>query len=532
MVDKKTPSLLFPRTIWVLLAVCLAVIAVIRGTAGTGDRGLDNVLTFLLVLIWLLAATVWFLFRSGFERRLRGMVGVALIAVLFLFFALFRLESVAGDFIPSFAWRFSAAADRSLEAPVGTVSGSADLRTTTPWDFPQFLGPDRDVAIETVTLARDWEGNPPELLWRQPIGAGWSGFAVVNGYAVTQEQRGDLEMVTCYRLETGELVWSYALENRYESVIAGNGPRATPTIDDGVVYAMSSNGRLLALEGTDGSLLWEHDVPAEYGLSPEQELARVTYGRANSPLVHGSLVIVPAGGDPERGMVSLVAYDKTSGDKVWEGGDQQISYASPTVGTLAGIEQVVLMNESSVSGHDVESGRLLWSFPRPGNSTADPNSSQPFILPPDRVFVSKGYGLGGAVLELSSAPGGAMSVREVWANPRVLRTKFSNVTVHDGHVYGLSDGILECVDLQSGERVWKHGRYRHGQILRVRDLLLVLSEDGELFVVEATPERRDNVLAQLPVLSGKTWNNFALYGPYLVVRNGEEAAAYRLPVAD
>lgn len=532
MTSPKTHPLVLPRTLWALFAACLLAIAAIRGTSGTGDHGLDNVLTFLLTMICLIAATVWFLFRSDFDRRVRAVTGVALLAGLVLFFGLFRLESVAGDFIPRFAWRFSPAADRSLDAPVGTVTGTADVRTTTPWDFPQFLGPDRDVSVDTVRLARDWQSSPPELLWRQPIGAGWSGFVVVNGFALTQEQRGDLEMVTCYELETGELVWSYAIENRYESVIAGNGPRATPTINDGVVYAMTNNGRLLALDGADGSLLWEHDVPAEYGLSPEQELAYVTYGRANSPLVHGSLVIVPAGGSPEGRLVSLVAYDKASGDKIWEGGNQQISYASPTVATLAGVEQIVLMNEASVSGHDAESGRQLWEFPRAGDSTADPNSSQPVVIPPNRVFVSKGYGLGGALLEVSSAGAGPMNVREVWANGRVLRTKFSNVTVYEGHVYGLSDGILECVDLESGERVWKHGRYRHGQILRVHDLLLVLSEDGELFLVEATPERRDNVLGQIPVLSGKTWNNFAVYGPYVVVRNGQEAAAFRLPLAD
>ena len=150
---------------------------------------------------------------------------------------------------------------------------------------------------------------------------------------------------------------------------------------------------------------------------------------------------------------------------------------------------------------------------------------------PNRVFVSKGYGLGGALLELTPRTDGTMAVDEVWANARVLRTKFSNVTVYDGHIYGLSDGILECVDLETGERVWKHGRYHHGQILRVQDLLIVLSEDGEVFLVEATPERRDNVLGQFQALSGKTWNNFALYGPYLVVRNGEEAAVFRLPLA-
>ena len=370
------------------------------------------------------------------------------------------------------------------------------------------------------------------MLWRQPIGAGWSGFAVVNGYAVTQEQRGDLELVTCYDVLTGELMWSYALEHRFESVVAGNGPRATPTIDEGIVYALTSAGKLLALDGADGELIWHRDLSADYGLTPQSELATIPYGRANSPLVAGALVIVRGGGDPARPPVSLVALDKRTGETVWEGGNRQISYSSPAVATIAGVEQVLILNEASVSGHWLESGEVLWEFPRPGVTSADPNVSQAVAVPPDRVFVSKGYGLGGALLELSPGPGGEMNVREIWASSRVMRTKFSNVTIYDGHIYGLSDGILECVDLATGERVWKHGRYHHGQILRVNDLLLVLSEDGEVFLVEASPLRRDNVLGQFHALSGKTWNNFALYGPYLVVRNGEEAAAFRLPLVD
>ena len=529
---RKAPRrFLLPPALWILLAICL-VGATLLQRLGTGDHGLDNVATFLLVLIGAFATTLWFVFFSPFERAVRRRAGLAVLGLVVAFVALFRIESVGGEMLPKFTWRFAEAADRRLEAPVGTVSGTADLATTTEWDFPQFLGPRRDLSVGSVALARDWQARPPELRWRQPIGAGWSGFAVVNGYAVTQEQRGELEMVTCYALETGELVWSYAIENRYASVIAGNGPRATPTIDDGIVYALTSNGKLVALDGRNGGLLWRHDISAEYGLSPAQELATVSYGRANSPLVAGSLVIVPAGGEPADTLVSLVAFDKKTGERVWEGGNRQISYASPALATIGGVEQVLVMNEASVAGHALESGAVLWELPRPGNSTADPNNSQAVAVGDDRVFVSKGYGLGAALLEITPEAGDRMSVGELWSNPRVLRTKFSNVTVYEGHVYGLSDGILECVDLETGERVWKHGRYHHGQMLRVQDLLVVLSEDGEVFLIEATPERRDNVLGQFVALSGKTWNNFALYGPYLAVRNAEQAAVFRLPLAN
>jgi hypothetical protein len=133
---------------------------------------------------------------------------------------------------------------------------------------------------------------------------------------------------------------------------------------------------------------------------------------------------------------------------------------------------------------------------------------------------------------ITEAEFGQFTVAELWSSSRVLRTKFSQVTILDGYAYGLSEGVLECVEVATGERVWKHGRYHHGQILRVHDLLLVMSEEGEMFLVEASPERRDNVLGSFQAIEGKTWNNFALYGPYLIVRNAREAAVFRLPLLD
>ncbi len=230
--------------------------------------------------------------------------------------------------------------------------------------------------------------------------------------------------------------------------------------------------------------------------------------------------------------MSLVAFDKKTGAKIWQGGNHQISMSSPAAATLGGVEQVLVVNENFVSGHDAESGAVLWEYPWPGITSSDANVSQAVPLPPDRVWLSKGYGSGAALLELTPGPGGRFTVTELWHNPRVLRTKFSQVTMLNGYAYGLSEGILECVEVETGQRIWKHGRYHHGQLLRVHDLLIVLSEEGEVVLVEASAERRDNVLGRFQAIEGKTWNNFALYGPYLVVRNAAEAAVFRLPLAN
>ena len=518
------------RVVWLLLLAVVGVIVWLQAASPTGDKGFSNALSIgmlgLILILWLL----WFLFGSRQPWWMRVAVPLGLAAAGWLFLTVFRFEAVSGNFVPRFALRASEKADRLLGQP-GGGSAVVDLAATTPDDFPQFLGPDRSAAIHHVRLARDWDSNPPRLVWRQEIGAGWSGFAVVNGHALTLEQRGDSELVTCYDVDTGEVEWAHSTEARYDSTVAGTGPRSTPTVDGGTVYAQGAAGHLLALDGATGQVLWERQMQAEFGMTADQELRDLPYGRAGSPLIVGDLLVLPAGGPSDGRTVSLVAYDKRSGERVWEGGEDQISCASPTLANLAGVEQILIVNESSASGHDPATGRLLWSHPREARSNANANVSNAVAVPPDRVFLSKGYGLGAELLQLSPAADGTFDVRQLWQSNRVMRTKFTNVAIREGHVYGLSDGILECVDLETGERVWKGGRYKHGQILLVDDLLLVLAESGEMFLVEATPEKRNHVLGSFQAIEGKTWNTFALFGSRLVVRNGREAAAYELPLA-
>ena len=181
----------------------------------------------------------------------------------------------------------------------GTAQGVAgiDLTTTTQDDFPGFLGHDRSGVVSRVQLARDWEARPPQLVWRQPIGEGWSAFAVVNGYAVTMEQRGEREAVTAYDARTGALLWSQEIGARFSHPLGGIGPRSTPTIDEGRVFALGSRGQIACLDGATGALIWEKNLLEEYGVSREQEFASIQYGRSNSLLIVDDLVIVPAGGN-------------------------------------------------------------------------------------------------------------------------------------------------------------------------------------------------------------------------------------------
>lgn len=514
----------------IILAIPL-IVAVWARTGDVADQGLANVSTFLMIILFLLLAIPWLVFFSGYRRMIRFGLPLAGLLLLVLFFTLFTYSGVSGSMVPRFAFRFAGGGTPD-GATGGTLSGEGiDLRTTGADDFPGFLGADRSGTVPGVRPARDWDGDPPQEVWRRPIGEGWSSFAVVNGYAVTMEQRDDDYLVSARDARTGEPVWSHAIPGRFSHPLGGIGPRSTPTIDEGRVYTLGARGRLVCLDGGTGHPLWEKDLLQEYGVTREQEFQNIQYGRSNSPLIVGDLVIVPAGGNRDGRIASLAAFDKRTGEMIWEAGERQISFSSPRLATLSGVEQILIVNEDTMSGHDPATGRMLWETPWPGRTAANASVSQAVPVPPDRVFVSKGYGEGAMLIRLSTRPDGGFDVSEVWRESRVLRTKFTQVVIRDGHVYGLSDGTLECADLETGKRIWKKGRYGHGQILGVGDLLLVLSESGELFLVEPTPAEPNRVLGRIQALEGPTWNNLALSGDLLLLRNGREAAAYRLPLA-
>jgi outer membrane protein assembly factor BamB len=471
---------------------------------------------------------VWFCFRSVYSPRVRFTVMAGVPLAIGVFLILFRVKEVDGSMTWRFEPRWQPVADRRL----GRIESSparnrADLAAVMPGDFPQFLGPDRSGYLPGPDLARDWTSRPPKLLWKRPIGAGWSAFAAVNGYAVTLEQRGDEEWVACYELATGRPVWGHSVLARHENIVGGIGPRSTPTIHQGKVLALGATGVLRCLDGATGELLWHDDLLIRYGVSQADFEVMVMWGRAASPLVVDDLVIVPAGG-PYANYKSLIAYRIDSGQVVWEAGEDQISYASPALVTLAGVPQIVIVSQGRVTAHDPATGRQLWEHPWPGQSNTNASASQPVQIGSDKLLLTKGYGQGGELLAFAAAEGALTKLPSVWLNHRVLQTKFTNVVVHDGHIYALSDGILECVNLATGQRAWKKGRYGHGQILGVGGLLLVQAEEGEVVLVELNPARHVE-LGRFQALEGKTWNNLCLVGKTLLVRNGEQAAAWELP---
>ncbi|MFW6172025.1 MAG: PQQ-binding-like beta-propeller repeat protein [Planctomycetota bacterium] len=297
-----------------------------------------------------------------------------------------------------------------------------------------------------------------------------------------------------------------------------------------VVYALGATGYLRCLDGANGKLVWDDDLRQRCGVTDQEDLAAISWGRAASPLVAHHLLVVPLGGTREGTRHSLIAYDKKTGEVRWKGGDRQISYASPSLETLRGLEQIVIVNESSVSGHRLDNGQVLWSHDWKGQSNGEPNCSQAVVLTDNRVLLTNRREA--ELIQLEPAENDSLRADSIWLARRKLKTKFTNVVVHEGYVYGLSDGILECVELETGQRCWKsrRGDYGHGQILAAGDVILVQAESGQVVMVAFNPEQLVE-LGRFEALSERTWNNPCLFGSTLLVRNASEIACYRLPLA-
>jgi outer membrane protein assembly factor BamB len=508
-----------------ILAFGAALVFVVQKLERFENNAADqNLATLSAIGLTLLLLAFWAIFFTGLTRRARAKLLLAGVALIAGFLSLVRVDGVSGDIRPKLVWRWSPKADERLAKEIASegkpADATIDLTQTTDDDFPQFLGPMRNgQVVVRQALARDWTARPPKKIWRQPIGAGWSSFAVVGPYAVTQEQRGERECVTCYELSTGKLLWAHAEGGHFNKLLGGEGPRATPTISGGRVYALGANGRLDCLAGSSGEVVWTHDVLAENN-APNLE-----WGKSCSPAVIDDLVVVSAGGPDGH---SLVAYDKASGDEIWHAGDNPSSYSSPLLATLAGVEQILIVNHHALVAHDPADGRVLWRYPWIGDQ---PKVPQPVPIEADKVLIASGYGIGCMLLDVKAGPDGELSASEAWKKHSLkLKPKFTNVVLHEGFVYGLDDGrSLVCLDLARGDRKWQGGHYGHGQILLVGDLLLVQSEEGDVALVEATPKHYRE-LTGFKALEGKTWNNPALAGRYLLVRNAEEAACYELPL--
>ncbi len=381
--------------------------------------------------------------------------------------------------------------------------------------WTDFRGPGRNGEYRERPILTSWPSDGLKPVWKQPVGGGYASFVIAAGRAFTIEQRGPQEVVAAYDVATGRELWTNAWTALFRETMGGEGPRATPTWADGHVFALGGQGEFRCLDDATGKLVWRTNILVDANATNLQ------WGMAASPLIVDDTVVVLPGGSSGR---SVVAYDRRTGKRAWSALDDQQSYSSPMLVTLAGTRQILLFSATRVLGLSPGGHAVLWEYP--WKTPYDVNAGQPIIIGANRVFVSSGYGSGAAVIEI--APD--FSVREVWRNIR-MKNQFTSSVLHDGFIYGLDESILACVDAATGDLKWKGGRYGYGQVLLASGHLIVLTEDGDLVLVRAAPDRHQE-LARFPAIEGKSWNHPAMSGGILLVRNINEMAAFDLRVSE
>jgi outer membrane protein assembly factor BamB len=462
---------------------------------------------------------LWTRTDSAVFRKLVFSVGLAVVFVvhLFAFYGL-RMEIAGSGMTPIFTFHDPESHfDELEESRSGGDEGTAQAASLpapalTNASWTDYRGPNRDGAYTAGTIQTEWPSSGLPEVWRQKVGGGYASVVVAEGKVFTIEQRRDEEVAAAYDFNTGKELWTNSWSARFEESMGGPGPRATPTWHEGKVYALGGAGELRVLEAATGKLVWRKNILSENGAENRM------WAMSGAPLVVDNKVIVLPGGTSGK---SVVAYDKDTGETVWSSLNDKQAYTSPMLVTLAGRQQIILVSALRMLAVDPEDGALLWDYP--WKTSYDANCAQPLIVDGEHVFVSSGYGTGAALVKITP-DGDGLRAEEIWKN-NTMKNKFNSSVLHEGIVYGLDEAILAAVDVRTGERKWKGGRYGFGQVLLAGDHLVILTEAGDVVLVKATPESHQEV-ARFSAIKGKTWNTHAIAGGRLIVRNQTEMACY------
>lgn len=455
--------------------------------------------------------------RGGRRIAIVGAILIGCVAFMIL-----RTEGITGNAQGDFQFRWTKTPEEILlaqgEEPLAPASApAANSTTATEAGWPGFRGAKRDGVVHGVQIETDWKQKPPVAIWRKPIGPAWSSFAVSNNLVYTQEQRGESEVVSCYDLATGKPVWRHNDTARFWESNAGAGPRGTPTLHNGRVYTLGGTGILNALDAQTGAVIWSRNA------ADDTKQKTPGWGFSGSPLVVGDVLIVAASS-------AVAGYDLATGNPRWFGPAGNAGYSSPHLLTIDGVEQVVFTTGKAAVGLAPADGKLLWQYDWASDSIV-----QPAITADGDVLLGSGSGMATGVgvlrIAVDNGPNGWTS-KEVWLSDG-LNPYFNDFVVHKDHAYGFDSNVITCIDLKNGQLKWEGGRYGHGQmvVLADQDLLVVISEEGDVALVKATPDQFTEV-SRFKAIEGKTWNHPVLVGDTLLVRNSEEMAAYRVALTN
>ncbi len=381
-----------------------------------------------------------------------------------------------------------------------------------PAEWFQWRGPHRDGVSGETGLLKQWPSAGPPQLWRAGgAGTGYSSFSSTGGRLYTLGARGDIEYVIALDAATGRKVWEVAHGRRFRNE-QGDGPRGTPTVDGARVYAFGSSGDLSCLDAASGARIWSVNVVQRLGgMNPY-------WGYSESPLVIGDRLLVNVGAR----RASIVAFNKQDGSVLWQNHNDEAGYSSPMLIRIGSLAQAVFFTGERALAVDPGDGRLLWSYDRVANRTA--NIATP-VVRENRVFLSSDYGTGAALLAVKAA-GNIASATEVYFTRDMRNHHATSVLVGD-HLYGFSSSILTALRFDTGEVVWRNRSVGKGSLIYADERLYLYSEGGIVGLADASPAGyQERGRFQINTVGPPAYSHPIITNGRLILRDQDNVYAY------
>jgi outer membrane protein assembly factor BamB len=376
------------------------------------------------------------------------------------------------------------------------------------FDWPQFLGPDRNGTYAGPPLLETWGSSGPKVAWRKQVGQGFAGPAVIGARVLLFHRVGNEEVLESLDARTGNSTWRYAYPTTYRDDFGfDEGPRAVPVVADGIVYTFGAQGQLHAVDLAKGTRVWSEDTMKRFNVP------KAFFGAGGSPLVEGGRVIANIGGDK----AGVVAFDAKTGKVVWTATEDDASYSSGVAATIGGRRLAVFLTRDNLLGLDPTNGAIQFQRRWRARIAASVNAATPLVVG-DLIFVSAEYGPGAGVVRVEGS-----KLVDLWNSDDVLSNHYATSVYHQGYLYGYHGRqefgpSFRAVDMKTGMVKWSQDQFRAGSVLLAGDRLLILREGGEFIVAPASPQGFKPI-ARAQILPGVLRPYPAIADGFLYVRN-------------
>lgn len=369
------------------------------------------------------------------------------------------------------------------------------LSQATALDWPRWRGPELNGHSKETGWLTEWPASGPTVVWKAAVGIGFSSMSVADGRCFTIGNRDDKDTVYCFDAATGKELWKHTYSCPLQAKFYEGGPGSTPTVDGDRVFTFSKTGETFCLEAATGKVVWSRDLAKEPGAKAP------TWGFAGSALVQGDLLLLDAG-------VAGTALDKKTGKVVWSSGAEASGYSTLVPLDATG-NTMLIFGAQALIAVDTKTGKEAWRHV--WKTSYDVNAADP-VVAGDRIFISSGYERGAALLKLAD---GKTTV--AWENKN-MRNQFNSSVLWEGHLYGVDENQLRCLELGTGAVKWTEKSVGKGSLMLANGKLIVLSEKGELMIAPVTPEAFKTI-ARATVLGGRCWTVPVLANGRIYCRN-------------